>query len=259
MLRFTHFLAIAALQFSATLSVKAAYHFTTLASGTQQLVLSSGSMHTSTVNFATNTVNRSATGFGDQSLNAANVIEGMWMQYSFTVPSGKASNFDMQHTMGGMWSGFGGPMTGEWQRGPTSSTWNRNTRVQHDFVDRPGTAATLRGTDATVPIVGSTLSMPADGDVFQVLMVLNAITNSLEYTYTNLTKNEVFTYTLTNAHSGIPNTNLSFNNWILRSDVGPITSVNYSLGTLHVIPEPSIPMLLAGGFTIVACMRRRAI
>lgn len=245
---------------SLSLPMHAAYVLESLGSGSTALT-GTPTRHAA-ISFTPFTVNRSATGFGNITETQPSIIEGAWFQYTFTVPStgGTNPNFDMQNTMGGMWSGMGGPTNGEWQRGPTTSTWSRGIRIQHDYRDRVGTNATVRPATAVeiTPTLNTTLAMPKANEVISVLMVFNAITNDFEYTYRNLTTNEVFQHTILGSVSAAPTSNITFNTLNLRSDSG-IEFLDYSFGSLHVVPEPTKPLLLLAGIFLLSCIRRRKI
>jgi|GEM_PF-6267632 len=212
-------------------------------------------------------INRTAPGFGDTTTNFSNVIEGVYMQYSFTASSGGAA-FDAQISMSGIWSGWGSANNGSsnpanytlYQYGPTTSNWNRGTRYQHGYPGDSLPAQTSFNGSFTLndPVVtrNTTLGEPSAGDQLSVTVYLNAITNVLEYEYNNLTTGEVFTYTYVNAN--IPtSTTLSFGTLSMRSDTPGVTAFSYSYGTLGVVPEPGRAALVLFGACALAFRRKR--
>ncbi|WP_166442538.1 PEP-CTERM sorting domain-containing protein [Phragmitibacter flavus] len=232
--------------------VDAAYVLNQVGSGTATLTIApppaSQTQASGTVNFAAITVNRSAPGFGDTTMNNPNVIEGAYYTYTFTAPG--TANFDVQNQMGGLWSGWGSPNNGIFQNGPTTSSWARGLRYQHRYPDDTTSSFPV---GSTVPN-NTTLAVPTAGDILSVGIYLNAISNEIDYVYSNLTTGESFSYTFTNA--GVPADNiLSFNNIAFRSDSG-ITTFAYTYGTLAVVPEPGRISLLALALGI--CVLRRS-
>jgi hypothetical protein len=256
-LSFLHFpplgwLLLALLGAVFTSASQAAYVLTEVGSGTATLTLppppSASNQAMGSVSFAAITVNRSAPGFGDVTNNNPGVIEGAYYTYTFVTPS--TANFDVQHTMGGLWSGWGSPGNGAFQRGPTTSSWSRALRYQHDY---PGTNPTSSApVGSTVP-PNTTLDVPTAGDLLSVGVYMNAITDSIDYIFSNLTTGQTFSYTFTNA--GLPTGNISFSGISFRSDTG-ITSFDYTYGTLAVIPEPD-RLLLLGLAGMPLLLRRR--
>lgn len=231
-------------------AVQAAYLITQVGSGTATLSVTSppNAGTAGSASFSTITVNRSAVGFGDTSQNNAAVIEGAYYTYSFTAPS--TTNFDVQNAMGGLWSGWGSPGNGAFQRGPTTSSWSRATRYQHDY---PGGTTSSSPIGSAVPL-NITLAVPTAGDRLSVGIYFNALTNEIDYVFSNLTTGQVFSYTFTNA--SIPAGNQTFSGITFRSDTG-ITSMDYTYGTLHVVPEPSRLLLISLAAMGLLLRRRR--
>lgn len=239
----------------ASTTLQASYIMNQIGSGS---ITTSGTTAGDNVFFASAiTLNRSATGYGDTSPNHPEVIEGVYYTYSFTVPGNlnNEADFDAQIQMGGLWSGWGDPGNGIWQNGPTSSSWNRGIRYQHRY---PGETATTQPATSYVPPT-STIAVPSVGDVLSVSVLLLGLTNDIQFIYSNLTTGESFTYTYlfsADPSSAVPTGNLTFDRITFRTDSGPIT-MDYTYGTLHIVPEPTRALLLMLGICGALMHRRR--
>lgn len=233
----------------------ASYVMQQVGAGTATLV-GENTTKMASVSFSTLTLNRSAVGYGDTSPANPTVIEGVYYTYTFTVPgSGSTPRFDVQNQMSGLWSGWGDPANGIYQNGPTSSSWSRGTRYQHRY---PGDTTTSFPTGQTPPV--STIPLPAVGDVLSVGVYLLGLTNDIDFVYSNLTTGDSFTYTYKftdTPSSGVPTGNLSFNGISFRSDAN-VTTMDYTFGTLHVVPEPSRTLLLSLAISLILLRRKSA-
>lgn len=227
-------------------------------SGNVTLTLSSGSSHTGSTSFSTLVVNRSDPEFG----NHTTAAEGVYYTYSFAAPdvdngAGK-SNFDMQNTMGGLWSGWGDALNGAWQNGPTTGTWNRGNRRQHVYPGGTPTSTFVSlppSADPTVP-VNFSIHEPDAGDVLKVSVYMYAVDNTVLAVYENLTDGESFQYLTTDPN--LPTGNMYFSSINFRSDTGPL-ELSYTYGTLVGVPEPSSLLVFAsmGVWIVLRRSRRR--
>jgi len=207
------------------------------------------------------TVNRTAVGFGDLTPNNPNVIEGVYFTYEFTVGA-NATTFDMQNqlnsTSGSMWGGWGGSSGGQFQRGPTTSNWSRGIRYQHGYSTGVSsnwdTTITPNGNNPalTVPL-NTTLLAPLAGHRLHSAIYLNAVTDSIDYVFTNLTTGETFMTTRTGV--GSPTSTATYNSLLIRG--GDVSDITYTYGTIAIVPEPSRAILLGFAGLALFFHRRR--
>jgi hypothetical protein len=205
------------------------------------------------------TINRSAPGFGETGGIDMTTVEGVFYTYTFAANPNATNTFDVQNQMNQLWSGWGSPNNGLWQRGPTSSTWNRGVRFQHDYPTGTATNRSSTDPDPTFPTdLNTSIHPPAAGDLLRVEVYLDAIRNEIDYIYHNLTAGQSYSYTVTQPFAGVPLTNLSFNSIQFRTDVsGGATQFAYTFGTFGVVPEPSRALLLAMAPLALLLTRRR--
>ena len=229
--------------------------------GSGSVTIGAGAGNSQTVNFPAIGIDRTASGFGETGGIAMSTVEGVFYTYTFNLVPGSGGRFDVQHQMNQLWSGWGSANNGEWQRGPTSSTWNRGVRFQHDYPG--GTPTTRAGTPGQnapgFPLVpNNTLFEPTAGDLLRVEVYLDAIRNEIDYVYSNLTTGETFSYTVPESIAGVPTSNiLNFNSIAFRTDFGGPTTFDYTYGTFGVVPEPGRALLLTAGLLGWMTRRRR--